>query len=440
MSKSAILTVLMLISLALYGQDLIITFTATGAATHIDNVTATNLRTNQSVTLPGNDTLLLAINTGIPSYYDLNQKGIAFPNPFSGRTTLVINIPNSQTVFLKVQNLSGQTVARNQFDVQPGLQNFAISVSRTGIYLVNITTDQGTESFKVICTNATETGNGIQHSCIEQGSYQIPLPPGLKSYTTAYSLGYALGDIIHYTCNSGIYTTVITDSPTTSKNYEVEFIACTDPDGKGYAIVKIGTQIWMADNLAYLPVVSPSDIGSDSAKYYYVYGYEGTSVDAAKDSANYATFGVLYNWPAAMDGGDGSNSVPSGIQGVCPDGWHIPSDGEWKILEKYLGMSQLDADSVNWRNSGEVGNKLKSTTGWTDDGNGTNLSGFTALPGGYRNTHGGFRSIDNYALFWTASNIDTLSWYRNLAGIDIGAYRQTTFKSHGFSVRCVKDN
>ncbi|MCX6235559.1 MAG: T9SS type A sorting domain-containing protein [Bacteroidetes bacterium] len=440
MSKSSILTVLMFISVVIYGQDLTITFTATGAATQIDNVTATNLRTNQSVTMPGDDTLILAVNTGIPSFWDLNQKGIVFPNPFSGKTTLVTNIQKPQTVYIRVQNLTGQTIVQDQIDVQSGLQNFAFSVSRTGIYLVSLTTDQGTASYKVICTNATETGNGIQYAGIEQGTDQAPSTPQFKSYTTVYSLGYAIGDIIHYKCNSGIYTTIITDMPASSKNYEVEFVACADPDGKGYAIVKIGTQIWMAENLAYLPAVSPSNIGSDSAKYYYVYGYEGTSVDAAKDSANYATFGVLYNWPAAMDGEDGSNSVPSGIQGVCPTGWHMPSDGEWKILEKNLGMSQLDADSINWRNSGEVGNKLKSSTGWLDDDNGTNLSGFTALPGGYRNTHGVFRSIDNYALFWSASNTDTLSWYRNFAGIDDGVYRHTTFKSHGFSVRCVKDD
>ena len=71
----------------------------------------------------------------------------------------------------------------------------------------------------------------------------------------------------------------------------------------------------MAENLAWLPGVSPSSDGSETLSYYYVRGYEGTVVSEAKAVANYSTYGVLYNWPAAM--------------AACPDGWHLPSDGDW---------------------------------------------------------------------------------------------------------------
>lgn len=86
-------------------------------------------------------------------------------------------------------------------------------------------------------------------------------------------------------------------------------------DGKVYNIVTIGKQFWMAENLAYLPSVVDPGTGSYTEPYYSVYGYNGTDVAAAKATENYQTYGVLYNWPAAMT--------------ACPEGWHLPSDAEW---------------------------------------------------------------------------------------------------------------
>jgi uncharacterized protein (TIGR02145 family) len=204
-------------------------------------------------------------------------------------------------------------------------------------------------------------------------------------------------------------------------------------------VVKIGTQTWMAENLAWLPAVSPSSKGSDSLKYYYVYNYEDSLVPVAKYSFNYKTYGVLYNWPAAMDKAGKKAPAKGSVKAACPTGWHMPEDGEWKILEQSLGMSQTEADSINLRNAGEVGRKLKSSQNWFAEGHGSNASGFTALPGGYRNLHGGFLRQDEYALFWTATQPDSTSWYRSLYFHDKGVSRFYTLPEHGLSVRCVKD-
>ena len=138
-------------------------------------------------------------------------------------------------------------------------------------------------------------------------------------------------------------------------------------DGNLYETVEIGTQCWMKQNLAYLPSVNPPSGGSQTLPYYYVYGYSGTGVSEARATANYQTYGVLYNWTASLT--------------ACPQGWHLPSDSEWDVLVNYLG-----GDNV-------AGGKMKEagTAHWNSPNTGaTNESGFTGLPGGFRSNYGYF--------------------------------------------------
>lgn len=200
-------------------------------------------------------------------------------------------------------------------------------------------------------------------------------------------------------------------------------------DGNIYNWVLIGTQIWMAENLKFLPsVVGPGTV-SVTAPYYYVYGYDGTDVSAAKATANYTTYGVLYNWTAAMNGAESSTENPSGLQGVCPTGWHLPSDAEWTDLTDYLGGTSV------------AGGKLKEvgTTHWDSPNAGaTNETGFTALPAGYVNSS--FNKIRKEAYWWTTSESGSTSALTRLIQYDTGnIYRIAYGKQIGFSVRCVKD-
>ncbi len=199
-------------------------------------------------------------------------------------------------------------------------------------------------------------------------------------------------------------------------------------DGRTYEYKTIGSQTWMIENLAYLPSVSSSSTGSDSEKHYYVYGYEGTSVSAAKSTDNYETYGVLYNWEAAKT--------------ACPAGWRLPSDDDWKSLEKHLGMSYTDANISGWRYSGDVGEKLMSTSGWGwhNDGTGTNSSGFTALPGGSRDSNGGFYLLNSYAFFWSFMEPRWMyAWGRILHFLYDGVYRGRNYRRDGLSIRCIKN-
>ena len=162
------------------------------------------------------------------------------------------------------------------------------------------------------------------------------------------------------------------------------FTSCGDDiehESYNYSTVLIGDQCWFSENCRYLPVVSSSSASSgggssENSPYFYVYGYEGTDASAAMATENYDTYGVLYNWPAVM------------TEAICPSGWHIPSDAEFTQLTDFLG------------GEGVAGGKMKEAgyDHWNSPNTGaTNSSGFTGLPGGYRDT-GGFSWNGGYRL------------------------------------------
>jgi len=219
-------------------------------------------------------------------------------------------------------------------------------------------------------------------------------------------------------------------------------------DGHVYKTLNIDGQVWMVENLAYLPTASAWQTESSSLPCYYVYGYNGTSVAEAEAYNHtpsgtseyfpegapfnpYTIYGVLYNWPAAMNGASSSNSNPSGVQGICPDGWHLPSDAEWTTLTTYLGGEEV------------AGGKMKEagTDHWNSPNiEATNSSGFTALPGGWRSSGGYFYSIGYNGLWWSSTQTsDTNAWERGLNYFDNSLRRNSGGKYFGFSVRCVRD-
>jgi uncharacterized protein (TIGR02145 family) len=217
----------------------------------------------------------------------------------------------------------------------------------------------------------------------------------------------------------------------------------TDFDGNTYDVVIIGDQIWMAENLKSTHYADGTEILlvedetdwdnlSETDKAYCYYD---------NSSSNGNSYGALYTWAAATRGSS-SSANPSGVQGACPDNWHLPSDAEWKQLEMYLGMSSVDANSIGYRGTDE-GRKIKSITGWDSegDGNGTNSSGFNALPAGCRvYGGGGFYSKGYFAYFWAANKFDTYDAYqRRLDSYYAQIYRCNFDKTFGYSVRCVRD-
>jgi len=188
-------------------------------------------------------------------------------------------------------------------------------------------------------------------------------------------------------------------------------------DQNEYKILQIGSQCWMKENLAYLPEVSPSNEGSEFSAHHYVYGYENNIVKAAKTTSNYQTYGVLYNWQAAVK--------------ACPKGWHLPTDDEWTLLIDFLGGENL------------AGGKMKETgTSYWNSPNilAKNESGFSGLPGGNRYSDGGFDYIGNISIWWSSTKYSPIhAWIRllnsNYGYIGVGNYNM----QNGLSVRCISD-
>jgi len=196
---------------------------------------------------------------------------------------------------------------------------------------------------------------------------------------------------------------------------DITYDSFTDTrDGTSYRTVTIGTQTWMADNLNY-------SAGNGSACY------DGNPSNCAK-------YGRLYNWATAMALADSCNTrscasqVQSKHQGICPSGWHVPSDAEWTILVNYAGGES----AAGWR--------LKSTSGWNYGGNGMDYYGFSALPGGGRWGDGSFNGAGYRGYWWSATeNGASYAWYRNMFNDYDNVYRNYYYKTYLFSLRCLKD-
>ncbi len=216
----------------------------------------------------------------------------------------------------------------------------------------------------------------------------------------------------------------------------------TDYDGNVYPTVQIGQQCWMRHNLrtthyADGTAIPTGTTQSNSAPYYY---------DYSTSNIPWQTRGYLYNWPAVMHGASSSTTNPSGVQGICPTGWHVPSDLEWTQLENYVSsQSQYYWDN----NSTYIARALASTSFWEyssvpysigsyPDAN--NATGFSAIPAG-RHLNNNNCDSGSTAVFWSSTAVGTDNHAETRSLFSVSAIMSSTFSTtdYGFSVRCVKD-
>lgn len=421
MKNANSLFVLLCFILPASGQNLSMAFSSADVQQKIDEVTATNLRTAEKVILPGDAILVLNTSAGIISTNLPGDRINIFPNPFFGAANLVTEVAYPEKIRIAVSNSTGRFIAETTKLVPSGRQAFEIKVQEPGVYTVVVINSLGAFSQSMVCAGSNFHGNEIS----SRGNETLAGTSQYKSIKSGYSLGFTPGDFISYSCRSGSFITVFTDQPEYTKSYSIQFVECKDEDGSCYPVVQIGDQWWMAENLAWLPEVSESVHGSDSINSFYVYGYEGSVITEAKSTENFKMYGTLYNWAAANT--------------ACPEGWHLPSDRDWKVLEKAIGVE--DTSETSWRSSGKADRKIKSISGWKKEGNGDGTCGFNALAAGCRlSNNTGFAGMESQTFFWSStSESQNRAWTRELTFILLGINRSVETKDYGFSVRCVRD-
>lgn len=369
---------------------------------------------------------------GTYDFYNL-PAGIIVINIYSGSQivwTNKVSIQANHTTTIKAEKTTGSIQLISQISGSLYIDGvYTKSISANNTYTISDLTG-GNHTLKI----GNEWQETIYITAGQTTTIQAEKPTGTLQLTTSLSGNFYIDDIMREYVSSGnrtytgidpgnhtakivsggqtlwqssftIYarqTTTITAQAQNQNNNMSNFSGSkgtfTDiRDNKTYNWVKIGNQIWMAENLAYKP----------SSGNYWAYD---------NNSGNVSKYGYLYDWETAKN--------------VCPAGWHLPSDAEWTTLTNYLGGERI------------AGGKMKATSGWKSPNTGaTNSSGFTALPGGYRSAgNGSFYSVGDYGNWWSSTATDAGSAYnRRLYYGTANAYRLNRIKKNGFAVRCLKD-
>ncbi len=321
----------------------------------------------------------------------------------------------------------GSDVTFTTLAAKPAVVTGTVS-ERTGVSAIvggNVTGDGGAEILeRGICWSLSPgpdiDDNNVAAATAGTGTFTCEIT-GLDVYTTYYARAYARNSAgIEYGADV-MFTTLLVDF-----------------DGNVYTAVTIGDQVWMLENLAVTHYNDGTEIPNVTTPGAWTALTDGAFCWYNNDMAtNKPLYGAMYNWFAVNSGN------------LCPAGWHVPTDEDFQILEIELGMTEADADLFGWRGT-DQGAQLKSTSGWSYNGNGTNTSGFTAVPGGVRYYEdGGFFGAGELAYFWSSEEANAeRSYYRRvrsrtLVGSDYVTEervdRERAVKTAGKSVRCIKD-
>ena len=373
-------------------EGFLISFEGSGDTTGVGSVQVINLTNPDTVYLDGGNILhlnpSLGINTRNPGFDDLQ----VYPNPMKEQATLSFVTKESGNAMVSVIDIAGKTVCANCQWLMPGIQTFRVSGLKKGIYLVKLNHADRSSIVKLISENDF-AGEAVIEYIPSSGN--PPYSP-VKTTSAWVEMRYFPGDQLIATGNTGQYSTIVPMVPTSNITVMFLFSYCTDPDGHHYKTVREHNQIWMAENLKY----------QAGNSWYYN--------DSPVDSIGY---GRLYDWQTAL--------------GACPSGWHLPDMAEWLTLTEYLQGASFSGGSMK-----ETGNRH-----WHAPNTGaTNLSGFCAFAGGYREPNGSYLNRGFHGRWWSVSEYSgDDAWFLELGNQTAESHFNPLPKTSGFSVRCVKN-
>lgn len=450
MKKFFLFIVMSLLGSCVMAQSSVtLTFTCrsdSGVYVQPDYIIIKNLTQNWSDTIYFPDTVYtLDLTTGIGSYSNASITSQVVPNPFSGTSMVNLSLPEQGLVSVEVADMIGRIVASNKYRIQtPGLHQYRVTLHNPGTYIFKARQNGKTTSVKML--NQNDGGrDAVEYvGAISEASKGGAAEPKSTKFD---SLNYThVGDqmsyvgYIHRHASAEILQE-INNSETLTLTFNSDGLPCngaatvSDIDGNVYNTVQIGAQCWMNENLRVTRYADNTEIpvggnGGYDTPYRYVPGNE----------SNVAAYGYLYNWPAVMRGAASSGN---GLQGVCPNGWYMPSNEDWLQLFNYVGG--IDENVCNG-DSSHIAKALAAAIGWENSGTPcapgndlfmNNVSGFAASPAGrYGDLFGSFGES---AYFWSSTAHD--DYYAKYVGMHYNREKVVNSqcdKTYGLSVRCLR--
>jgi len=406
-------------------QDYLIEFDGSGASTTVATVKVENLTQGTSLTMNGDNTLhLMKTLTGIETANgNVPGRVIFYPNPMDDYTRMKFVIPESGETVITLYDISGRKIVQRKEFLITGEHTFNIQGVREGIYFARINSGKYSLSGRLISTGSHNRETKIEYynsDTKENTPFSQKEQGEIKGIYAETVMQYDAGDRLKLTGISDIYSTVIVDVPTESKTITFEFIPCTDGENNNYSVVKIGSQIWMAENLSTTKYNNEDEILNVTDNLQWENYKYGAWCEYDNLPSNGITYGKIYNFYVIEDS-----------RNICPQGWHVPSLDEVLTLSNFLGGYEI------------AGGKLKEqgTTHWSEPNTGaTNETGFTALPNGRRT--GSFTEIGKYGYWWTSTKYPSEEYgVRWQVSYDYPILSRGSYsKNWGYAVRCIKEN
>jgi len=423
-----------------FGQNSVtLSFSGINGTTYYppDSIKVKNITRNCDTVLYYPDTLLIFNYTGIGEVQNpLNGFKIMqnYPNPVSDRTTINVFVPEKDMVCLYFTDIIGCRLFTTKIMLDEGCQSFSFTPADVDLYLVTASWRGKSNTIRVL-----NTGRGSGSSCSLEYLGKNSTETQIKSTSAIQEFIFSPGDELMLIGFADTLESGFSDCPVASQDYVFQFttnIPCPGADslnyeGQWYHTIQIFSQCWMVENMnAGIMITSAhAQMNNDTIEKYCM----------GNDEYYCNIMGGLYFWDEMM-----KYSNVTGGQGICPEGWHVPSDLDWQILEgsadSVYKIGSPEWGTNNWRGT-DAGGTLKQTgtAFWANPNTGaTNSFGFTALPGGYF-IQNSFWGIGYKAFFWSSQAVQ--KYYRNMDWDQARIQRNNNTGGTGaaFSVRCLRN-
>lgn len=402
-------------------QNYQIIFAGIGESTNLDSVMVQNVTQNTQLTIDGDDVLhLVGVLTNVIDPMVSQGSFHIYPNPMSESALLEFNISESTQTGIEIFDISGKLITSLKLDTEKAKHIFEIKGLSAGVYTIRMSTKNWQNAARLV-----STGEKNSPSIIKVGTQEFSnVNNTKKAILDLVQMQYNNGDLLVFTGYSGVHSNISTLVPTNSQQVQKHIVSCIDPSENSYSTVTIGEQVWMAENLVYdngCAQISASD-NSDN-------GWCGIQSGSPEVNSDY---GFYYQWSVATN--------------ICPTGWKLPSDEDWKTLEFTLGMSETEIDLFEYRGNSEGSKLAGKSFEWNEgdlvDDDNFYLSGFTALPGGHvmpSSSSNMFLNAMDEGLFWSSSHSGDLAIVRGINSQSTQISRTEVEKYYACNVRCLRD-